>query len=75
MPWTPSDAIHILILAGGLLLLLRKVAEIDGHHALRVLILTTIFSVPVILFFIGYGLTLGNPHSYSCVIDLSKPSE
>ena len=67
MPWTPSDLLHIFILLGGAILLLRKVADIEGHHTLRVIILTAIFSLPVILFFLGYGLTLGNPHTYSCV--------
>ena len=71
MPWTASDAIHILILVGGGILLLRKVAEIEGHHALRVVILTTIFSLPVILFFLGYGLTLGNPYTFDCVIEFT----
>ena len=75
MPWTPLDVIHTFILVGGAILLLRKIAEMDGHHALRVLILTTILSVPVLLFFIGYGLTLGNPHSYSCVTPASAPAQ
>ena len=66
MPWTPSDIIHTFILVGGGILLLRKVAQMDGHHALRVFILTTIFSIPVILFFLGYGLTLGTPFPSSC---------
>ena len=70
MPWTPDDAIHIFILIGGAILLLRKVAAIDGHHTLRVVILTTIFSLPVILFFLGYALTLGNPHP-GCVIEFA----
>jgi hypothetical protein len=75
MPWTPTDILHTFILVIGGFRLLKKVAEIDGHHTLRVVILTTIFSLPVILFFIYYGLTLGNPHSYGCVIDVTQPAE
>lgn len=53
MLWTPSeaDAMHFFILVGGGILLLRKVAQMEGHHDLRVFILVVIFSVPVILFF------------------------
>ena len=72
---TPFDAIHVFMLVIGGFLLLKKVAEVEGHLALRVLILTTIFSVPVLLFFIGYGLTLGNPHHNDCVIELSERPE
>ena len=73
MPESPSDVLHLLILVGGGILLLRKVAQIDGHHTLRVVILTTIFSLPVTLFFLNYGLTLGNPHSFSCMPEPSTP--
>lgn len=75
MPSGSFDAIDLFLLVIGGFLLLKKVAELEGHHRLRVAILTVVFSVPVILFFLGYGLTLGNPHHFECVITFSEPSD
>ena len=50
-----------VIILPGVLICLKRIAEMQRYHVLRVVILTSIFSVIVILFFIGYGLTFGNP--------------
>lgn len=46
--------LHVVIILFGGILLLRKVADMDGHHGLRVFVLTTIFSLPVILIILAY---------------------
>jgi len=47
----------------GVLLVFRKVAQMERHHTLRVFLLTAILSIGVICFFLMYGFTLGNPPS------------
>jgi hypothetical protein len=51
---------YVIILSGALVCL-KRIAEMQRYHELRVVILTSILSVFVILFFIGFGLTFGNP--------------
>jgi hypothetical protein len=55
-----------VIIISGALVCLKKIAEMDRYHELRVLVLTAILSAVAILFFLGYGLTLGNPVFYDC---------
>jgi hypothetical protein len=55
-----------LIILSGTLLCLKRVAEMERYHDLRVVVLTTILSSFVILFFLGYGFTLGNPPLDDC---------
>jgi len=50
-----------VIIISGALVCLKRIAEMDRYHELRVLVLTTILSIVVILFFLGYGLTFVNP--------------
>jgi|GEM_PF-6917891 len=49
----PADVANLFALFIGAVLLLRKVAQFEGHHLARVLVLTVVFSVPVVLFFLG----------------------
>ena len=46
--------IHVVILVFGGVLLLRKAGDIDGYHWLKVVVLTTIFSLPVFAFGLVY---------------------
>lgn len=67
----PSDSIlanvlHLGILIVGCILLLRKVAEIDGYHCLRVIVLTAIFSSPFIFFLILYVYCFLHPPLFIC---------
>ena len=50
---------YVIILSGALVCL-KRIAEMQRYHELRIVLLTSIFSVIVILFFLGYGLTFGN---------------
>lgn len=60
-----SEPAHVVTLLIGLILLMKKFAEMDRYHTLRVLILTLIFSCIVFYFFVEYGFTLGTP-AFDC---------
>ena len=60
------NVFHLGVLIFGGVLLLRKVAEIDGYHGLRVVVLTAIFSSPFIFFFILYVYYLFNSPVFVC---------
>ena len=62
-----AHVLHLGILVVGCVLLLRKVAEMDSYHNLRVVVLTAIFSSPFIFFFILYVYYVFNSPVYSCV--------
>ena len=63
-----SEAAHLVLLFAGALLLFQKVANMERYHNLRVFVLITILSLVVIVFFVEYGFTLGNPElNYNCV--------
>lgn len=61
-----ANVLHLAALIVGCVLLLRKVAEIDGYHALRVVVLTVIFSSPVIFFGVVYLDHQFNPPTFVC---------
>ena len=54
---------YVILISGGLLCL-KRVAQMERYHYLRVVVLTTILSFIVLLFFLAYGFTLGSPHYY-----------
>jgi hypothetical protein len=60
--------VHLFLIVGGCVLLLRKVADMDGHHGLRVLVLTTIFSSPAIFFAVAYIHAQLYPQYFICVV-------
>jgi hypothetical protein len=57
------DLLNVLLLVIGAVLTLRKAAGIGGDHRLKTFVLTAIFSLPIILFFLG---CLTPPGGYSC---------
>jgi hypothetical protein len=61
-----ANVIHLTVLVVGCVLLLRKVAEIDGYHGLKVFVLTAIFSSPFIVGFFLWVYFLCNPPSFVC---------
>ena len=64
---TLSNPLDLTILTIGGVLLLKRVAEMDRYHDLRVVTLTVILSLIVIVLFLAYGF----PRVESCVIDLA----
>jgi hypothetical protein len=61
MTFTLSNAYDLFIVFVGVLLLFRRVVQIESYHTLRVFLITAVLSVGVIFFFLLYGFTLGNP--------------
>jgi len=53
-----QDLVMVFI---GVLLVFRKVAQMERHHTLRVFLVTAVLSCGVICFFLMYGFTFGNP--------------
>jgi len=64
---TFSNAIDLVVPLLGVFLVFKRVAEMDRYHMFRVMILTLILSFVAFLFFIGYGLSGGNPIETDCV--------
>ena len=66
--FSSADYADLLIIVSGVLLCLKRVAEMERYHTLRVVVLTSILSFFVVLFFVGYCFTLGSPPFYDCVV-------
>ena len=62
------DPVHFVTFLFGVILLLKRVAEMDRYHKLRVIVLTSILSCIAIYFFLAYGFTLGSPRPFDCHI-------
>jgi hypothetical protein len=62
-----AQVIDLAILLLGGILLIKRVAEMDRYHAVRVVVLTSILGSVVVYFFLVYGFTLGNPIQYDCL--------
>ena len=60
MTLTDENICDLIIVFTGVLLVFRKVAQMERHHTLRVFLLTAVLSIGVICFFLAYGFTLGN---------------
>jgi hypothetical protein len=61
----PGDVVALLV---GAVLLLKKIADVERYHDLRVILLTSILSFIAILFFLVYGLTQsGSIYAPDCV--------
>jgi len=63
---TPSDAVEFLMSGIGVLLLLKRLADIDKLLELRLWVITFILTVAVIILFIGYGLGLADWSNVEC---------
>ena len=50
MKFTPSNLNDILVVFTGVLLLFRKVAQMERHHALRVFLITLVLTCILIYF-------------------------
>ena len=51
---TSFDPINVFIFLSGIALLLKKVADMDRYHELRVCLITTVLSTIVIVLFVVY---------------------
>ena len=60
------NVLHVAVIIVGCVLLLRKAAQIDGYHRLKVFILTAFFSSPFVLGFALWIYYLFNPPVFIC---------
>jgi hypothetical protein len=60
MTLTDENICDLIIFFAGVLLVFRRVAQMERHHTLRVFLLTSVLSIGVICFFLMYGFTFGN---------------
>ena len=65
----PSDIGHYLVITVGILLLFKKIADMERYHWARVFFLTFILSWFAVMFFIGTAL---GPPRYDCVVQFDE---
>jgi hypothetical protein len=70
-----TDVLEIVVVIFGVILLLKKIVDMDEYHWARVAVLTVILSIGVILLFSGLGVRLGNSGLSNCVVDFGPPSD
>ena len=70
--FSATDPVQLLLLAIGVVLFLKKVAEMDRYNTLRVVVLTAILSCVVIYFVLQCFSTFGNPHRFDDCIDFRE---
>ena len=58
-----------VIILPGVLICLKRIAEMQRYHILRVVIITSILSIVVIHFFLVFGQTFGIGKQFDCVPD------
>lgn len=69
----PSDAFEFVVVLVGVILVFKRIVDIDGYHLERVIILTAILSIGAIYLFLGLGVTFGGLGPQSCVVEFSEP--
>lgn len=71
MTLTDENILDLVMVFTGVLLLFRRVAQMERHHTLRVFLVTAVLSIGVICFFLIFGFTLGNPPPLRDPCDIS----
>ena len=71
MSFTISNALDLVFFFTGVLLVFKKVAQIERQHTLRVFLLTAVLSIAVIFVF-NYVFTLVSPTS---TLDSCEPQQ
>ena len=64
-----SYALEIAVVSVGLILMLKRVVDMDEYHKARVVVLTLILSVGVIFLFDRLGDGIGNEGLSNCVLE------
>ena len=70
-----SEVFEIVIVSFGIVLVLKRVANMDEYHKTRVAVLTVLLSVAVMLMFDGLGVRLVDSGFNDCVIEFEAPSD
>ena len=58
-----------IIIISGVILCVKRVAEMERYHTLRVVVLAFVLSSIAGFLFLAFALTLGEPFSSGCVND------
>ena len=66
----PSDLGDYLVITVGVLLLFKKIADMEKYHWARVVFLTLILSWFAVMFFVG--VTLPPASTYDCVVEFDE---
>jgi len=66
-----SDALEIAVVSVGLILMLKRVVDMDEYHKARVVVLTLILSVGVIFLFDRLGDGIGKEGLSNCVLEFN----
>ena len=66
-----SYALEIAVVSVGLILMLKRVVDMDECHKARVVVLTLILSVGVIFLFDRLGDGIGNEGLSNCVLEFN----
>ena len=70
-----SEALEVVVVLVGVILLLKRVVDMDGYHKVRVAVLTVILSIGVILLFDKLGVRLGGSCFHNCVVRFDAPND
>ena len=66
---SPTDALEFITIGLAVLFLLKRLADMDRHHEVRLFVITLILSLTALIFFIGYGLSLADSPNFECPKD------
>jgi len=64
-----SEVLEIIFVAVGVILLLKRVVDMDNYHKTRVVVLTLILSGAAMLLFDKLGLRIGDSGLSHCVVN------
>ena len=65
-PFNPVDVVEFLMIGIGVILLFKRLTDLDKHYAPRLFVITLILSLAVTIFFIGYGLSFADSPNVEC---------
>jgi hypothetical protein len=71
----PSEVLEVVVVLVGVILLLKRIVDMDGYHKVRVAVLTVILSIGVILLFDKLGVRLSGSCFHNCVVRFDAPSD
>lgn len=68
--FNPSDLGDYLVITVGVLLVLKKIVDMDKYHWVRVVFLTLILSWIAVMFFVGVALRPAR--TFDCVVTFNE---
>lgn len=71
----PSETLETVVLVVGVILLLKRVADMENYHIARVAVLTVILSYCAIVLGCGLSVTYGGFGPHSCMPEFDEPAD